>query len=316
MIECLTDWIGLVNVTPSNSGRYVNDHPGLTTHHIEQITDVNERTSVSEMWSVIYNRAIRLFESDLMFRLKKYFKNYQIQATDVTAILDEDTLLSLGNKFSGWFFDITDQYNNAKIQIESIGVYLDTYAEFTIRIYNANNGQIIESFPASGIEGYNEIKINRAYAIYKYSRIFIAYDTSEIQPFKLDDASQFGLVKNASITNTSNVVHTDFDISADDIGMLVTYSIKCSIDNFVCQRLDLFTTAFWYKCGIESLLESKYSDRWNRYTLLDLEQTAQRLEELNLQYENAIDATLRDLQMPCDECFDCQKGITRKSMIP
>lgn len=316
MISCLIDYIGLLGVTASDSGLYVNDLPGITTYQLEQITDNTERTATADEWTKIYNRASRLFEKDLLVRFSKYFKNYNILNTSVTGYLRSNDLTSISGKYSGWWFDFLGGSKNAKIQIESIGVFLDSYADFTIRIYDLGTGHLLDMFPTSGNEGFNTVKIQKSYPVWKYGRVFVCYDTDEIQPYELKDFDTSGYALNGSIAKISSVVKDNLDSTPEDIGMTVTYSIVCSIDNIVCQRLEFFADAFLYKLGIEFLKEAKYSDRINRYTLLNTEERTAQILEFREEYDDLLGGALKDMHIPEDACFKCDKGISKRIQLP
>ena len=316
MISCLDDYIGLDGVTSSESGLYINDLPGITTYQLEQITDNTERTATAAEWAVLYNRANRLFEKDLLTKFSKYFKNYSIIDTAVTGYLREDTLLTTSGKYVGVWFDYLKGTKNAQISIESVGVFLDSYADFTINIYDLNTGHLLDSFPAVGNEGFNSIKIQKKYPIWKYGRIFVCYDSDEIQPYKLADFDTSGDVLNGSISKSSLIVKDNLDSSVEDQGITVTYSVVCSIENIVCQRLDFFSEAFLYKLGIEFLKEAKYSDRINRYTLLDTEERDNQILDFAEQYNDLLESAMKGIQIPEDTCFQCDKGITKRTLLP
>ena len=62
---------------------------------------------------------------------------------------------------------------------------------------------------------------------------------------------------------------------------------------------------------------SKYSDDFNRYNLLDTEQSNELIDDYKLEYQDLLDSTFQDLQVPDDGiCFICNKTITQKVLIP
>ena len=87
MITCLTDYIGLRNVSDDSeaptSGIYVNDLPGISSQHFSDIVN-DELDGISAEWDKIEERSIRAFETDLRSRLKKYFTGYQLISSGIT----------------------------------------------------------------------------------------------------------------------------------------------------------------------------------------------------------------------------------------
>ena len=89
------------------------------------------------------------------------------------------------------------------------------------------------------------------------------------------------------------------------------------VSNFVCQRIDSFKDAFLYKLGIEFCNERIYSDRINRYTLMDRDDAVSLRDEFAAQYDELIEASLKDLKVTeSDECFQCNKAVNYKTQLP
>ena len=88
MIDCLTSYIGLkrVNDLPT-SDLYLNDLQGITTNQFDQIREIDENDGIGVAWTTLESRAIRAFESDLQFELKKFFQNYQVINSGITGFV-------------------------------------------------------------------------------------------------------------------------------------------------------------------------------------------------------------------------------------
>ena len=95
--------------------------------------------------------------------------------------------------------------------------------------------------------------------------------------------------------------------------MIVNFSIKCGIDAFVSNRLELFQEAYLMKLAIEFLKTSDYSEKINRFTMLDRERKNEMMMSYTESYKIALDSAFEDLDVPDDGvCFICNKSITQK----
>lgn len=317
MITCLSNFFGLRDVSgfdSPESGRFINELPGFKTSILDEIRD--DEDTVEQAWTNIYNRANNLFEQDVMSAMKKYFRKYQLIDTSVTSELDSTDQLLSENYYNGWLFDVQTWSKNTKLVIEKVNFHLDTAQSGTIYIFDAWTGKTLFSNTFTGVEGINQVMLNKEYATYKHNRVYVAYDSSEIQPYKLQDLGfGFSVANRKKVLKTSSVIKSNMSFS--ESGLSVTFSLKCSLDNFICQRLSVFSEAFLYKLGIEFLKECKYSSELNRYTLLDLDEKNEAINDFKEEYDKMIDNSLKDLNMTDnDVCFHCSKPITQKLMIP
>jgi hypothetical protein len=143
--------------------------------------------------------------------------------------------------------------------------------------------------------------------------LFICYDT--VEPYKVYEVSSGVNSYGANVSTSSSAISDN--ISGGETGLIVNFSIKCGIDAFVANRLELFQEAYLLKLGIEFLKTSKYSEKLNRFTMLDAERKQAMTDDYMQNYKIAMDSVFEDLSVPDDGvCFICNKGITKKVLIP
>jgi len=207
------------------------------------------------------------------------------------------------------------QSKNLVLNINSIDVYLNAAIDFNIFVYDLNSGAKLDEIRFEGSEGLATYRINKNYALHRHSDLFICYDASEISVLKQIEYRPSGFTRSGTIPKTSAKLDDNF--TGADTGLSVTYNMECSVSNFVCQRIDSFKDAFLYKLGVEFCNERIYSDRINRYTLMDREDAEKLRTEFNDQYNLLIDAALKDLKInESDECFECNKAVNYRVMLP
>lgn len=318
MIDCLNNYIGVRGLPPyedPDSGYYINDLQGITTQQLEDISDDEDHYEVRLAWDDIYNRASRLLETDIKNALKKYFKNYSYVTNGITGQLTKSETLPTATNYNGWSFNLGYESKNLVLNISKFDIYLNTAATFDIFVYDLNTGKKLDEISFTGVEGINTFNIGKNYAVHRYSNIFVCYDASEVSVLKMTEYKPLGFTRSGDIPKSGSVL--DSNLSNSNTGLSVTFNLECSVSNFVCQRIDSFKDAFLYKLGVEFCNERIYSDRINRYTLMDRDDATTLRTELNDQYTLLIDAALEDLKVnESDQCFECNKAVNYRVMLP
>lgn len=298
-----------------DSGMFVNDLQGITTSQIECISDDEDHYDIKLAWDDIYNRASRLLETDIKNSLKKYFKRYSYVDNGITGQLYDNKSIPQSNSLSGVRFNFGYQSKNLSINVSKFDLYLSSQSDFTLYIYDLNTGHKIDEISYEGSIGLKTYNVGKNYAVHRYSDLFVCYDANVVDTLKMTDYKPTSFVSNGQIDNTELKVSSNF--SGANTGISVVYNLDCSVSNFVCQRIDSFSLAFQYKLGVEVCNERLYTDRINRYSLLDRDDAETLRREFQDQYQLLIDAALKDLKVTeNDECFECSKSVNYKPVLP
>jgi hypothetical protein len=318
MIDCLNNYIGVRGLTPyedPDSGYYINDLQGITTEQLEEISDEDDHYEVRLAWDDIYDRASRLLETDIKTHLKKYFKRYSFIDNGITGQLTKSETLSSASNYNGITFDLGYQSKNLVLNINGFSLFLNTAKDFDVFIYDLNSGEKLDEIRFNGVAGLSTYRINKNYAVHNYSNVFVCYDASEISVLKMAEYKPHGFTQSGSISKSNLLLDAYFD--GGDTGISVTFNLECSVSNFVCQRIDNFKDAFLYKLGIEFCNERIYSDRINRYTLMDRDDAVSLRDEFKEEYNSLIESSLKDLRIDeNDDCFECNKAVNYRAMLP
>lgn len=316
MITCLNNYIGVLGIQGyqnPDSRYFINDLPGITTNQLEQISDQDEEYEPRLAFDDIYKRASRNLEDDIKSALKKYFIRYSYVGNQITGYYDEKDPTTPGANYNGWYFDFGYETKNLKINLTSFDLYLETQTNFTIYIFDFVTGQELDAISFEGTEGLYTYRIEKEYALYRYSKLFIGYDEQQVSTIKASDRTleQPLSVRRGNISKSSSIVADNFN--GAESGLILNYNLDCSVDNFVCQRLSIFRDAFLYKLGIEFCNERLYSDRINRYTLMDRDSALELKNNFIQEYDRYIENALRDIKIDDDGiCFECSKAINYK----
>ena len=318
MIDCLSNYIGVRSLPPyedPDSGYYINDLQGLTTQQLEDISDDEDHYEVRLAWDDIYNRSSRLLETDIKTALRKYFKRYSFIANGITGQLTDNISTTAGSTYNGWWFNLGEQSKNLVLNISTFDIYLNTAANFNIYIYDLNSGKKLSEVAYAGVVGLNTFRVNKNYSVNRYSNIYICYDAAAVSVLKMTEYKPMGFTRSVDVAKTAAIINDN--VSGADTGISVIFNLECSVSNFVCQRIDSFKDAFLYKLGVEFCNERIYSDRINRWTLMDREDAEKLRAEFIEEYNRLIEAALKDLKITeSDECFECNKAVNYKVMLP
>ena len=320
MITCLNNLIGmrgLADKEDPDSGYFLNDLHGITTDQLEAIGDDTDQYEARLAWDDIYDRSSRIMESDIKTAMNRYYKGYSYKAHSITGALDvKNVTLATEAFYSGWYFDLVGLSPNQSIVFETATIHVVTGSSFSIKVFDALTGEQLFTEDYTATAGLKTYRILQSFPLWKHRQIFVAYDATAITVKQVDRFDLNLGVASANHVSTSASVVND-NLTASETGMMLNYNVSCSLDNFVCQRIDLFTNPFLYKMGIEFCNERIYSDRINRWTLMDKDEAIALRDELKEQYDELLDNIFRDIRVEeNDDCFECAKDVTYKVLHP
>ena len=329
MISSLTGYIGLLDVTGDPvSGRYVNDLPGITTAEFnlirKQEDDAYDDDSVSiQAWEDIEKRAIKKLENKLNLWGAKYKRNINYIGNNVTGQYTDNTSVPKGTSFQGWLFKDFTGHKDVSVHLQYVDLWSDSNITSKIRIYNAATGDLLDEVEFDfKVDKINRVKLNKEYSFLEYPKLFVCYDDQDIGSIKSKNIF-FGGVWNLSqkkISNTASVIDTNMGaVDSTGQGMVLSYSINCSWNNFVSQRIQLFEEPYLYLLGVEFCNERLYSERISQYTLLDLATARELRDQLQADFDEMIDKTFNAIPLDFGRdsiCFKCETAVNYKQMIP
>jgi hypothetical protein len=100
-------------------------------------------------------------------------------------------------------------------------------------------------------------------------------------------------------------------------GLDVKYVVICSIEKFVCENLNLFKMALWYRMGVELADERLLGNRLNRFTTFTKERAEEQSGYFGTKYTQNISEAVKSQNIKEDpHCFRCKNTVMVKSIIP
>lgn len=324
MISCLDNYIGLLDVTVNpTSGRYVNELPGIDTAQFDLIRK-DEAYDIDSAWNDIETRAIRKFETKLNQWGARYFRNFSYVENNVTAQYINNDQVPSNTDYRGWLFrDWASWQKNLSLNLQFVELYSTSNVTSSILVFDARTGDQIDAISFDFVaDQINRVFINKQYPLWKYTDLFICYDAEDVTSLKVRNLNfgNFRGSRQGKISNSATVLKDNIaGVGTEGQGLILTFSLNCAWDNFVCQRIQLFEEPYMYALGVEFCNERLFSDRINQYTLLDHERAINLRDQLNEDFESMMDSALKSLSIdfgPQDYCFRCSREINYAPLLP
>lgn len=317
---CFDGYITLSNSTPSKSGLYMTDLPGLNPSVVQGLIRDHDADDEA-LFSYLYRNAQINLKIDVQ---KKLAGRFHIDKKLVTRETSEfQSEYNTGGALAGVKLSVLlPKYG--RVQILSIGVdsedvHTSPEAEFYIHKTDAD-GDLLATVASTLEAGKNTVQV---YQEFEEDEIFIGYDPSTlsfrktrnkyyhdnalIKPYSGDEVCGFPCLYGGqgSIRQINGG------------GLNIKFILYCSMEKLICENLPLFQHALWYRLGVEIFKERIVSDRVNRFTVLTPEEAQQMLQMVNEDYQAALDAVTMNLTMTEDPvCFICKSTITSKTNLP
>lgn len=313
-MDCLVNTIGLAGcgtVSPV-SGLLVNSLAGINLESIEKLADSDQKTYVN-VWNDVQSRASKRFAVDVRALFNKRFKLQTITSSiDLGNIIDTTSTTAAAASYRGLVFDLDyglDIYHkNSALQSHYLQVLkfyaAGAYGATTIKVYDVDTGNEIDSMSATLVAGWNTIQVNEYYS---QRRIFVAVNSTAITSVELE-------VRNSCDDCNVNIQGGSMTIGADistlvkgnnSFGLSAVYGVHCKIDPVVCNNLSAFYQPWWYCLGSELQTEALFSPRTNHKTL-DREKGKELKQYFDVQYEQALELAVDGINLDVDDyCLVC-----------
>lgn len=313
------DYIGLDRSTPSRSGLYVVDLPGVSVSLVESLTG-DEQADYLEMWDRVYGRACENFVEDIATAMQDKFLVEEKLATRETSQFQEDANDNTG------LAGVTLRFNlpkYAKIHILSVEIMSGvphTTPPFAFNIYeNDENGRILYEGLKAIPAGRSVINVDQDF---EADQLFIGYNP---QSFDLNQTENKYFKSNGYIYDKLACTfpcgcgsdHAGYVRQVNGGGLNVKFVVQCAIEKFVADNLPVFKNSLWYYCGLELVNERLFNERLSQYTTMD-EETMARLETKFTSYvDKKIKKVVSGLRIPeGSPCFICEGGGRVVNLLP
>lgn len=314
------NYITLSADTPSRSGLYANRLPGVSIAMLDDLTK-EDQDDFDQCFSELYETSKINFTSDIQGLLGNKFHYDQKLVTRETSKFLAD--LVTGSERAGIKLGFT-MPKYARMHVISVEVWADEAyqsPELTINFNETDeNGELLHSVSEAVTAGRNVINVDEDFEV---DDLFISIDPAsfsvkqtENKYYRTDGVSGDKL----SCTFPCGFGGYGYAVSVDQInggGINVKFVVTCSVDKFICENINLFKTALWYRIGLDLMRERIVSDRFNIFTTLTQERAEQLMAIYQGEYDKHLKNSVESMNITEDPiCFDCKNVIESGNLIP
>lgn len=311
-MSCYADYITINRTTPSRSRLYAEDLPGVDSELWEALTKVGQ--SEEDLWTMLYDKAWNNLISDVTHEMQeRFFVDTKIVSRETSTFVNEPNVA----EHAGVQIEF-DLPRYARIHLISVELKSDSdydSPDVTIQVLNEDD-EVLSEHSESVTEGKNTIFIDQEY---EEPLLKVVYDASAFA-FRQTENKKY----NSPYKYYTTCSECAFDcggyegkVTQIGGGLNVKYNVVCSIEKFVCENINLFKQAFYYRIGLEILAERKFGYRLNQYMTMTLERYDELFEFYNKNYQDNLNRSVRSQTMLEDPyCFKCKSIVSVKSSTP
>lgn len=317
-MSCHSDYITVNTSTPSRSGLYAVNLPGVELAQLSALTKT-EQADYTEFWTMVYERAWQNLVSDVTDRLKdRFFVDSKLLTRETSKF--QETANSGGT--SGVRIQFTlPKY--AKIHVISVGVYSEAAYDSPDLVISFqeddDSGELLHSVSSEISVGRNTVNVDTDFEV---DKLFVSYDSTSFSLRKTDnkyypdDFTGYFVFDKLECMFPCAFGHGSVrQISGG--GLNVKYVVYCSMEKFICENLNLFKQAFFWKIGNEILVEVIYGNTVNCFTALTPERAKELTDYYSGVYIEKLNSSVNGLNIYEDPfCFNCKNTVTQKPIIP
>lgn len=308
MSYCMIDYVGLdrsCGFTPSASGMYLSQLPGMDAEWFDAIAD-GEQVTAQGLWNDVQEMAAATFREDIISEFgKRYMVKQVTQSVDLGKQIDTTSTTPPILKYYGLLIqtELPDSQcacsNLQKIFIQSLSFYYsgaNPNPSITLTFKDADLLTTEYTLTQNAVAGWNTIWLDREF---NASRLYVFVSGNMDNYVKLDLSqfflqnfgpvnvgwSQWGawgsflsfgfggcgcqaMVQGVSYDDVANVANTD----SNAFGVSVVLSTRCSFDQIVCNNKQHFASLWQHCLAIELLNYRINSSRLNKWTTITKDQ--------------------------------------------
>lgn len=318
-MPCYDGYIEIDRSSLSRSGLYATDLPGVEISMLEGFTK-EEQEDYLELHDMILHRAWTNMISDVSIALKdKFLVDSKLLSRETSKFKESE---NTGSSLAGIKFEF-DLPRYARIHVLSVEVFSEEDVESpdaNIYFYDTDeNGELLYTASPDISTGRNVVNIDRDFEV---DKIFIAFNPS-IARFRETENRYYNTYYDrfdkvecifpcAGLNGYQGLVR-----QVNGGGLNVKFAVVCSVEKFVCENLNFFKTAFWYRYGVELMDEALLGNRLNRFTTMTAERAQDRSGYFGTKYTSNVSEAVKGHNIHEDPiCFKCKGLVMSKTIIP
>jgi hypothetical protein len=313
---CFSDYITISQDTPSRSGLYYLNLPGVSLDLLDQLVRPDQADRDEFYTDTLYPNAINKLVSDVSKLIQdKFYLNLKLVSRETSEF---QTTINIGSGLSG----IKLKFNlpkYAKVHIMSVGVFSEqgyNSPDFSVSVYDTDeNGEVLYTVGAELAEGRNTIYIDQDF---EADELFIGYNPGSYELRKTANKYFQGCDYWDQVScDFRSYWGRGFFSQHNGGGLNVKYNVYCSIEKFICENINLFKTALWWALGQETIIERRIGLGTNEYTAMTEERADQLMTFYLGEYQKEILNAVKAQSIKEDViCFNCKGVVNVQTNLP
>lgn len=318
-MPCYTDYVAISRSQVSRSGLYAVDLPGVEIALLDGLV-TSDQSDYFDFWDVIYKRAWDNLVQDVSTLLRsKFYVDQKLitrETSEFLSTINNNTGLA-GIKIQ---FDLPKY---ARLHILSVGIFSEQEyqtPDVLIQFYEEDaNGELLHEVAEEAIVGRNTINVDTDFEV---DKLFVAYNPVIYELRKTENKyySEYGRGFSKLECTFPCFGLNGYQGSVSQVnggGLNVKYVVYCSSEKYVCENLNLFKMAYWYRIGLEIVHERRFGQRINKYVTLTFDNWEEQMKFYQAQYEQNLKNAIEAVNIYEDPvCFTCKNVVTSKSYLP
>lgn len=334
MIGCFNNLVGVRTncgtQTASDSGLYLQNLSFINLKTADAV--LTSQDSGIDLLNDKIGMATEYLLNDARSIMFPYFKNKSIiENMNAGYYIDNRTI---ENGISGSYKGIqlkVSEYPYLSVFLSSLSLFVDYTGSVPIVVIDLIQGKVLDTINVSAVAGeivnvdifkkyetngqilnlfigYNSSAIN-SYTSYIYSQGFRGYVGCRDCVAPRSYGNQFVMMYSKSLPISSTKLENDLDSANDTGGLSINYSLQCSLTKWLCRNRDAFAMPLLHRAGMEVLTEVKMSNRLNTLVVLKKDEVDTLYAYFEQEYKKGMDNVFKNLRLPDDICFECDKKI-------
>lgn len=336
-MDCLSGYIGIRGCSDSEpaSGLYLDDLQGISIKSIDKIANA-EQITYKGVFTDIERRALRRFESLITNWLSLKYQIKRVSQSGNLGLTIQGDATAAAADYRGYWVLLSelDDYVKSPLHVyhqQTHSLYLTQAQSATIKVFDvtgisSNSIELnqLDSTTFNGVVGWNTIQVNTDYK--PTLGIAVVYDATNITSQGheipqgcydycgcLDDC--YGCEAKVEGIRTNDLTPETVTRGTDTYGLSGIFSVGCKFDQFICDNRQAFATSLWFLYGHEYFNERLYSDRLNRYGILDREIAKEARDEMWKAFNEELQIILEGIDIKEDCCVSCNAQVKQMEAV-
>lgn len=337
-MDCLNNLIGVNNVcTPQTplSGLYLNHLAAISIKAVTASAGAEYKTAI-DLINTKIDLAKELLRNQITTHFADRVRHTSLVEFDTVGYWEDDLqVIVKEDKLKGINL-LIDKSSYLELFVYRFALHLKDAITLNVQVWDLISGTQLDSIAVTTVANTpTYVEVNKTYKTQK-QRLNLAFlidaNLSDIYETNLsrgnrncNDCSDgfvsqnpFAKVRGIEMDSTAVKVNENL-ISSSSVtgGLSVEYSVKCSIENFICQYKTSIALPMLYMVASLLMEEMQYSDRLNSIVTIRNKTNKELKEDYEFKWREALDNLLKRMVLPKNDiCFTCNQKIRKVQAIP